>query len=142
MKIGFCMLLWTTSVVKKHEALLRDIKATGYDGVEIPIFVGTPDDYRKLGATLDAIGLERTAVTAMGDPQMNLISPDAATRKAGIDYMKWAIDCCRGAGREDLVRADALDDRRILRQPARPPPRRSARCPRSAPSATMPARRA
>ena len=40
MKIGFCMLLWTTSVTKKHEALLRDIKATGYDGVEIPIFVG------------------------------------------------------------------------------------------------------
>ena len=53
MKIGFCMLLWTTSVTKKHEALLRDIKATGYDGVEIPIFDGTPDDYAKLGATLD-----------------------------------------------------------------------------------------
>ena len=49
MKIGFCMLLWTTSVTKKHGALLRDIKATGYDGVEIPIFVGTTDDYREAG---------------------------------------------------------------------------------------------
>jgi D-psicose/D-tagatose/L-ribulose 3-epimerase len=98
MKIGFCMLLWTTSVTKKHEALLRDIKATGYDGVEIPIFVGTTEDYRKLAATLDAIGLQRTAVTAMGDPQMNLISPDAATRKAGVDYMKWAIDCAEALG--------------------------------------------
>ena len=45
MKIGFCMFLWTTSVSKKHEPLMRDIKATGYDGVEIPIFAGTPDDY-------------------------------------------------------------------------------------------------
>src|SRR6185436_3735958 len=77
MKIGFCMFLWTTNVTKKHEALLRDIKATGYDGVEIPIFVGKPDDYRRLGHLLDVIGLERTAVTAMGDPAMNLISPAA-----------------------------------------------------------------
>ena len=35
MKIGFCMLLWTTSVGTEHRALLEDIKATGYDGVEI-----------------------------------------------------------------------------------------------------------
>ncbi|MDX8464985.1 sugar phosphate isomerase/epimerase [Mesorhizobium sp. VK23B] len=98
MKIGMCMFLWTTSVSKKHEALLRDIKATGFDGVEIPVFAGEPDDYKKLGEMLDRIGLERTAVSAMGDPAMNLISPDAATRKAGIDYMKWAIDCSAALG--------------------------------------------
>ena len=68
-----------TSVAKKHEALLRDIKATGYDGVEIPVFEGTPDDYREARRTARRIGLERTAVSAMGDPEMNLISPDAAT---------------------------------------------------------------
>ena len=33
MKIGFCMFLWTTSVAGKHLALMKDIKATGYDGV-------------------------------------------------------------------------------------------------------------
>jgi len=102
MKIGMCMFLWTTSVSKKHEALLQDIKATGFDGVEIPVFVGVPDDYRKLGEMLDRIGLERTAVSAMGDPAMNLISPDAATRKAGIDYMKWAIDCSAALGADRL----------------------------------------
>ncbi|WP_292578261.1 TIM barrel protein, partial [Mesorhizobium sp.] len=85
--------MWTTAVSKRHEPLLRDIKATGFDGVEIPIFAGTPDDYKKLGALLDRIGLERTAVSAMGDPAMNLISADGSTRKAGIDYMRWAIDC-------------------------------------------------
>jgi len=102
MKIGMCMFLWTTSVSKKHEALLKDIKATGFDGVEIPVFVGVPDDYKKLGEMLDRIGLERTAVSAMGDPAMNLISPDAATRKAGIDYMKWAIDCSAALGAHTL----------------------------------------
>ncbi|TPN79429.1 sugar phosphate isomerase/epimerase [Mesorhizobium sp. CU2] len=102
MKIGMCMFLWTTSVSKKHEALLKDIKATGFDGVEIPVFAGSPDDYSKLCAMLDRIGLERTAVTAMGDPAMSLISPDAATRKAGIDYMKWAIDCSAALGADLL----------------------------------------
>ena len=102
MKIGMCMFLWTTSVGRKHEKLLRDIKDTGFDGVEIPIFEGTPDDYRRLGDLLDRIGLERTAVSAMGDPSMNLIASDAATRKRGIDYVKWAIDCTEALGADTL----------------------------------------
>jgi len=102
MKIGFCMFLWTTNVSTKHRALLKDIKATGYDGVEIPIFEGGPDDYKRLGEMLDRIGLERTAVSAMGDPAMNLIAPDAATRKKGIAYMKWAIDCSEALGAKFL----------------------------------------
>lgn len=102
MKIGMCMFLWTTNVTAKHEPLLRDIKATGFDGVEIPIFEGAPDDYRRLGEMLDRLGLERTAVSAMGDPAMNLISPDAATRKAGIAYMKNAIDCAAALGANRL----------------------------------------
>ena len=101
MKIGFCMFLWTTNVTSRHAALLKDIKATGYDGVEIPIFEGAPDDYRRLGEMLDKIGLERTAVTAMGDPAMNLIG-DAAARKNGLAYMKWAIDCAAALGADKL----------------------------------------
>ena len=97
MKIGFNMFLWTTNVTRQHEPILRDIKATGYDGVEIPIFEGTPDDYKRLGELLDTIGLERTSVTAMGDPAMNLIGDEAA-RKAGIAYMKWALDCSAALG--------------------------------------------
>lgn len=102
MKIGMCMFLWTTSVGRKHEKLLRDIRQTGFDGVEIPIFEGKPDDYRRLGELLDRIGLERTAVSAMGDPAMNLISPDQATRRRGIEYMKWAIDCAEALGANTL----------------------------------------
>ncbi|MBX3529674.1 MAG: sugar phosphate isomerase/epimerase [Rhizobiaceae bacterium] len=101
MKIGMCMFLWTTSVTREHEAILRDIKATGFDGVEIPVFEGTPDDYRRLGEMLDAMGLERTAVSAMGDPAMNLIGDDSA-RSAGIAHMQWAIDCAAALGAKFL----------------------------------------
>lgn len=102
MKIGMCMLLWTTHVTEAHEPLLRDIKATGFDGVEIPIFEGAPGDYRRLGGMLDDIGLERTAVSAMGDPAMNLIGPEASVRQAGIDYVKRTIDCAQALGARTL----------------------------------------
>lgn len=102
MKIGMCMFLWTTFVTLDDEALLRDIKATGFDGVEIPVFEGSVEDYSRLGELLDKIGLERTAVTAMGEPEMNLISPDKSVRDAGIAYMKWAIECTKALGADRL----------------------------------------
>jgi D-psicose/D-tagatose/L-ribulose 3-epimerase len=37
MKIGMNMLLWATHVVEEHYPQLEKIKATGFDGVEIPI---------------------------------------------------------------------------------------------------------
>lgn len=102
MKIGMCMFLWTTHVTRAHETLLRDIGATGFDGVEIPIFEATPDHYADLGRLLDEIGLQRTAVAAMGDPSMNLISPDPSQREAGIAYAKWAVDCAAALGASTL----------------------------------------
>lgn len=101
MKIGMCMFLWTSHVTEDHAGLLRDIRATGFDGVEIPIFQGEPDHYARLGALLDEIGLERTAVSAMGDPAMNLIG-DAAARKAGIAQMGRVIDCAAALGAKTL----------------------------------------
>jgi D-psicose/D-tagatose/L-ribulose 3-epimerase len=98
MKIGMCMFLWTTQVGPQHDALLADIRATGFDGVEVPVFDGTPDDYTRLGQRLDSLGLQRTAVSAIGDPALDLISPDAAVRRAGIDRMRWVLDCSAALG--------------------------------------------
>ena len=102
MKIGMCMFLWTTHLTRDHVPLLRDIKATGFDGVEVPVFEGDPAYFAELGALLDELGLERTAVSAMGDPAMNLISADAAERQAGIAHMKWALECAAALGADRL----------------------------------------
>jgi D-psicose/D-tagatose/L-ribulose 3-epimerase len=96
------MFLWTTHVTREHETLLRDIKATGFDGVEIPIFEGDPEHFADLGNLLDDLGLERTAVAAMADPAMNLISADPAERQAGIGHMKWVIDCTAALGADTV----------------------------------------
>ena len=42
MKLGFNLLLWTPHVTAEHEPLLRSLKKTGYDGVELPLFEGDP----------------------------------------------------------------------------------------------------
>ena len=101
MKIGMCMLLWTTHLTDDFEPLLREIKATGFDGIEVPIFEGSVDHYSRLGALLDKIGLQRTAIAAMGDPAMNLIG-DVAARTAGIAHMRHVLDCAAALGAKTL----------------------------------------
>jgi len=101
-KIGFCMLLWTTSVGREHKSLLTDIKATGYDGVEIPVFDGTPNDYAALGAMLDEIGLERTSISVIPTSDMHPLSEDAAARNKAVDYLKWCVDCTAALGADTI----------------------------------------
>jgi D-psicose/D-tagatose/L-ribulose 3-epimerase len=102
-KIGFCKLLWATSVTRKHAHILEDLKKTGYDGVEIPVFAGEPKEYAALGRMLDDIGLERTTITVMPDQARNPVSPDRAVRKAAVDYLKWCVDCSVAVGSAQLA---------------------------------------
>ena len=52
MKIGMNLLLWTAKVTEAHDPLLADLKKTGYDGVEIPVFEGAAAEYKALGKKL------------------------------------------------------------------------------------------
>jgi D-psicose/D-tagatose/L-ribulose 3-epimerase len=103
MKIGFFMLLWTTRVTEDHRPVLEDLKRTGYDGVEIPVFEGTPDDYEALGKVLDGIGLARTALTVIPDVDKNPLSLDPADRQRAIAYLDWATDCTAALGARTIV---------------------------------------
>ncbi len=102
MKIGFCMLLWTTAVGEEHKPLLEDIRATGYDGVEIPVFDGTPDDYAAIGRMLDGIGLARTAISVIPSLDLHPLAEDAATRARAVDYLKWCVDCTAALGADTI----------------------------------------
>jgi len=102
MKFGLNMLLWTDSVTEAHWPLLEEIKRLGYDGVELPIFSLDPAPYAALGKKLDAIGLQRTAVTVRTAAD-NPISPDANVRKAGVEANRRTLECCQAVGAETLV---------------------------------------
>lgn len=91
MKVGMNLLLWTAFVTEEHFPILEKIKKTGYDGVEIPLFDGDADHYKKIKKELDNLGLGCTTVTVV-NAETNPISPDASIRKAGLERIKWALD--------------------------------------------------
>jgi D-psicose/D-tagatose/L-ribulose 3-epimerase len=97
-KIGFCMLLWTTHLGEEHRPILEDLKATGYDGVEVPVFEGEPAHFERIGATLDELALERTAISAIGSEEHNPVSPDAEVRRAAVEHLAHVVDCTAAAG--------------------------------------------
>ena len=101
MKYGMNLLLWTGSMNDEMVPVLHMLKNLGYDSVELPLF-DTSLDYKKWGKTLDEIGLARTAVCIRGADD-NPISPDAATRKKGIENNKRTLDCCAAVGASTLV---------------------------------------
>jgi D-psicose/D-tagatose/L-ribulose 3-epimerase len=97
MKYGFNMLLWTGHVTMEHVPIFKELKKAGYDGVEFPLFEGTPDHYARLGEVLDKLGLERTTVSVLGAGH-NPLSPDKAQQKAALERAKWAVECTAALG--------------------------------------------
>ena len=102
MLAGFNLLLWTTHLRDDLMPQCEAIKRAGYDGVEIPVFEGTPAEYKSIGARLDGLGLRRTAVGIVPSPEANPMSLNLATREAGVDHLKWMVECCAEAGVELL----------------------------------------
>ena len=93
MKIGFNVLLWTPYVTEEHFDLFEKLKATGYDGVEIPLFGGQVSHYQKVGSAIKDNGLKCTAVTVIPDEEHNPISVEPKHRQGAIDYLKNVLDC-------------------------------------------------
>jgi D-psicose/D-tagatose/L-ribulose 3-epimerase len=102
MLLGFNLLLWTTNVTEADFPILGQLKAAGYDGVELPIFEGTPEHFEKVGKATRDNGLRVTAVCVIPDVARNCLSPDASIRDAGLAHIKWAVDCLAAAGGEVL----------------------------------------
>ncbi len=102
MKTGMNLLLWTDHVTEKHDPILDEIKALGFDAVEVPVF-DTSDlrPYERLGKRLHALGLKATAVTVMG-PEANPISPEAKVREAAVAHLDRVLECGQQFGCEVL----------------------------------------
>jgi D-psicose/D-tagatose/L-ribulose 3-epimerase len=103
MKIGFNLLLWTINVEDRHMPILEDLKRTGYDGVEVPIFGGESVHFRMLGRQLDDLGLERTAVSALPSVEMNPLDPDPNVRAKAVDFLKLVLDNAAALGASRVV---------------------------------------
>ena len=97
MKYGFNLLLWTGHVTDEHVPIFKALKKAGYDGVELPLFEGTPDHYARLADHLAKLGLGVTTVSVLGAGH-NALSQDKTERKAALERAKWALDCSAALG--------------------------------------------
>ncbi len=98
MKLGMNMLLWSTDVSgSEYDETFAMLKGAGFDGVEIPIFDREVDTYADLGRRLDALGLERLAVSARG-PDDNPISDDPAVRAEAVAATRANLDSAAALG--------------------------------------------
>jgi D-psicose/D-tagatose/L-ribulose 3-epimerase len=96
-KLGINLFLWTDGMHDGLMPILEQLKETGYDGVEVPIFDLDEAHWERWGQRLDDLGLERTANTVIA-PQHNPLSPDPAVRENAYRHLKSVIDCCAAVG--------------------------------------------
>jgi D-psicose/D-tagatose/L-ribulose 3-epimerase len=96
------LFLWTDTLSDQIRPVLDDIKAMGYDAVEIPAFETDVKKYAAWGKIFDDAGLARTACTVRGVDD-NPMSADPKIRRAGIDANKRALDVAAAAGCETLI---------------------------------------
>ena len=88
--IGMNLLLWGTEIDESLFPVLEQIKEAGYDGVEVPIFNTDPRHWEAWREKLDALQLDRVAVTING-PEHHQISTDPGMRKATLARNKMAV---------------------------------------------------
>ena len=89
-RIGINLLLWTTEVGAAHEPVLRRLKASGYDGVEVPLDCDDLGRCRAVRRILDDCGLAATAITSM-TADANPISTEASVRRRASEIALIAL---------------------------------------------------
>jgi len=103
MKYAFNLLLWATHVREEHWPLLDELKAAGYDGVEVPMFEGDVAHFQRLAGRIADAGLEAIGVSIMPGGGKNAVSPDPAERAGALAHLKWLADCTAALGGKIVV---------------------------------------
>lgn len=101
-KYAMNLLLWGTAINEELFPVLEQIKAIGYEGVEVPIFDVNPKHWQTWRSKLDELALGRIAVTICGS-EFNQISTDPQMRAATLERNKRAIDCAVVLGADLLT---------------------------------------
>lgn len=107
-KLGMNLFVWTMTMDEDLTNTFRFLKQTGFDFVEVPINEPNHTNpanltkWQQLGQQLAGMDLGVQACAICG-PEYSLISPDEATRKMGINYLKHVVDCTAAMGAKILM---------------------------------------
>lgn len=101
-KLGMNLFIWTMTMNEDLSDTLRFLKQTGFDFVEMPVNDTDVGKWHRLGQQAADLGLGVQTCTIL-PPDLSLISPDEAVRRAGVDYLKAVVDCSAAAGSPILM---------------------------------------
>ncbi len=91
LKFGVDTFIWSESFSEKDLYLIEKSKQLGFDVIET--FISNPYTYptKLVKDEVKKVGIEVVSATVLGN-DTNIIDPDPATRKKGIEYLKKVID--------------------------------------------------
>jgi D-psicose/D-tagatose/L-ribulose 3-epimerase len=96
-KLGIEIFYWIDTWAGDQAAYFERAAACGFEAVEISLVSGPDIDVAAIRAELKRLGL--AVYCSMGLPaDKDITSPDAATRRAGIDYLKRCADTAHKLG--------------------------------------------
>lgn len=96
-KYGVHAFLWSADLDKDIPWVAEKAKRLGFDSLEMPLNIIDKVDVQLTRQALLDNGLECTCVGGLGKDQ-NLISPDPAVRRRGVDHLKRCIDIAAELG--------------------------------------------
>ena len=95
--IGMNLLLWGTEMDDSLLPILSSLREMGFDGVEVPILDTDTQKWKRWSNELNALGMERVAVS-LNSAEHQLISPDPAMRNKALEYNKKIVECAAALG--------------------------------------------
>jgi len=102
MKIGMNLYLWLSRLQPQHFPLLAELRAAGFDGVEIPVGDYSAVEVSAIRNTLANEGLACTAANLLS-AQYNPIAGEPQVRQAAVDKVRADIELAHTLGAEMLV---------------------------------------
>ena len=89
--VGIEVFYWLDSWYDDQSSVFHKAAEAGYDGVEMSFVAGTDVGVERIARTASSLDLDVLCSTGL-TPAMDISSPDAATRSAGIEHLRRCLD--------------------------------------------------
>ena len=95
--VGIEIFYWLDSWYDDQSSVFAKAAEAGYDGVEMSFVAGTDVKVNRIARTAASLELDVLCSTGL-TPTMDVSSPDADIRAAGIYHLKWCVDQAAALG--------------------------------------------
>lgn len=95
--VGIEIFYWLDRWSDDQSAAFAKAAEAGYDGVEISLVAGLDVGVERMARTARSLGLDVLCSTGLS-PTMDISSPDASVRRAGVDHLRRCLDASARLG--------------------------------------------